>query len=136
MKRRNQVVVAILRFVVERHPLLDDLGQGRGIERLAGGRDGGEDILDEIDEIAPIAVGKPDERLARTLLEGQRPRLMTLGAGDQGRERAMIERFSTSTWGAERSAPLSSNDGFSVVAPTSVIVPSSMTAGSCPAANG
>ena len=40
---------------------------------------------------------------------------------------AASSRFSTSTWLRESSAPFSSKDGFSVVAPTRMMVPSSTT---------
>ena len=43
------------------------------------------------------------------------------------RARRASSRLSTSTCARDRSAPFSSKDGFSVVAPTSVMVPSSMT---------
>ena len=40
---------------------------------------------------------------------------------------ASSRRFSTSTWQRDRSAPFRAKDGFSVVAPTRVTVPSSTT---------
>ena len=60
VQRGNQIVVAVLGLVVEGNPFLDDIRQSGRIEQLAV-RVGGEQIFDQVDEIAPIAVGETDE---------------------------------------------------------------------------
>ena len=78
------------------------------------------------EHVAAVAVGHGDHRLrappASAAARGPRtPRPWPAGVSSA----SSSSRFSTKTWQRESSAPLSSNDGFSVVAPTSVTTPCS-----------
>ena len=68
-----------------------------------------------------------DERRARLIVERQLPALDGLGARKQLFDRGGVERLETSTRARDSSGAMSSKDGFSVVAPTSTMVPSSIT---------
>ena len=98
-----------------------------GVEDLAGPR-GAPDLLGQRQRGAAVAVGHAQQHRPRLLVERQRacPR-------SPRRARAALPRLSSpsgwniSTRARDRSAALSSKDGFSVVAPTSMTVPSSIT---------
>jgi hypothetical protein len=101
--------------------------QGRecgGIERL-GNRDR-EQRFGLIEQEPAVAIRRGDERFARFGGEGQRAAGQGFGAFQQlFRAPPLSSRRRISTCARERRAALSSKLGFSVVAPTSVIVPSS-----------
>jgi len=84
-----------------------------------------EELLGQVDDIAPVAVGDRAERGARLGSERQLAALGGLRALDERLERGVSSRRRTRTWQRESRAALSSKEGFSVVAPTSVTVPSS-----------
>ena len=68
-----------------------------------------------------------DQRLARLRVERQRPLLGCSARSNSSLQRRLVEPVEHQHGGAATaSAPLSSKEGFSVVAPTSVMVPSSM----------
>ena len=119
--------MAVLRLVVDRRAPLHDLDQPRRVQRLARAR-GAPDFLGERQHRAAVAVGHADERLARL-------RRRAAAASPPGARRGRAALRAPRARADERRAraratsseALSSNDGFSVVAPISVIEPSSIT---------
>ena len=72
MQRRDQVVVTVLAFVIDRRAPLDDLEEGGGIERLTLAR-GTPDLLGERQRGAAVGVGKVDEERSRVFVKRQSP---------------------------------------------------------------
>ena len=119
--------MAVLRLVVDRRAPLHDLLQRRGVEDLAW-RGGAPDFLGQRQRARPSPSAMPHQRRARIRVERQRlcPR-SARRAPAAFRSPPRRAARNTSTRARDSSAALSSNDGFSVVAPTSTMVPSSIT---------
>ena len=83
MKSRDEIVVPLLRLVVDRCAPLHRLNEALGIERRRAWRDRREQVFDHVQEVPAIAVGEADE--GRLSFSGQRngPFLERLGAGDE-----------------------------------------------------
>ncbi len=86
---RDEVVVALLGLVVERRPLLDPLGQLRGVQRRCVFRQVLQ-LLDHVEQVAAVAVGHRDERSARLVVERHGLHFL-LGADEEGFERGGVE---------------------------------------------
>ena len=115
--------MALAVLVVDRDAALQQRGQAGGIERLV--EVDVEQGLGLVEQEAAVAVGAGDQRVARFGGQRQRPADHRLGALDQFASACSSSRRRISTWQRDSSAALSSKLGFSVVAPTSVTVPSS-----------
>ena len=92
MQRRDQIVVAVGRLVVDRRPPLQDLLQLRGIEDLAFAR-GAPDLFGEGQRGAAVAVGHPHQHGARLRIQRQPLALDLLGMGEQLLHRDRIKRM-------------------------------------------
>ena len=101
MQGGDEIVVAVLRFVVERRAALHDLLQLRGVEGLvlAGGAP---DFLRQRERGAAVAVGHADELRARFRVERQRLAFDLFGARQQLLDRGGIERFEHQHAGARQ----------------------------------
>ena len=113
-------------LVVERHAPLhraDQPGRIERLDRLHAGK-----FFHQIEQIAAIAIGHGAQgwRAHRRSAAGSRRNGLPRAASSIS-SAASSSRRSTSTWARDSSAPFSSKDGFSVVAPTSTTVPSSTT---------
>ena len=82
MQRRDQVVVAVGGFVVDRRAALQDVLQLLGVEDLAFAR-GAPDFFGERQRGAAVAVGHPHQHGARLGIERQLPALDLFGMGEQ-----------------------------------------------------
>jgi hypothetical protein len=118
--------VPVLALVVDRRAALDDALQALGVECLAR-RSRPPGLLGQRERGTPVAIGHAHQHRARLLVERQRPALGLLGAVSSFRIAASSSEAKVSTRARDRSAALSSKDGFSVVAPTRITVPSSIT---------
>ncbi len=81
--------MAVLGFVVERRPLLHRLGHPRGVQRRR--RIDAEQLLHEIEKIAPVAVRHRLEGLAPLGIDRQGAAHFGLGTGDQGVQGRTVE---------------------------------------------
>ena len=119
--------MAVLRLVVDRRAALHDLLQFGGVEFLvlAGGAP---DFLGQRERGAAVAIGHADERdrAHRASSGSGRPSICSARASSFSIAAASSD-LNTSTRARDSSGALSSNDGFSVVAPTRMMVPSSIT---------
>jgi hypothetical protein len=86
---RDEVVVALLGFVVQRRPLLDGLGQ-RGRVEGRGALGQFLQLLDHVQQVAAVPVGHGDERAARLVLERDGAHFL-LGAGEERFECGGVE---------------------------------------------
>ncbi len=132
--QRRDLIVEVLAALVEAHVgAADDRARGVDIETvslplgLGKIRRG----LQEIQHAARIAVRRGQQQLARGRLElepqrAQAPLLIGERAVEElGRGPPASSGFSTYTRARDKSALLTSKEGFSVVAPTKMSVPSS-----------
>ena len=111
-------------LVVDRDAALQERRQPGGIERF--GQVDREQRLGLVEQEAAVAIGAGDQRVARLGRERQGAALESPRRGRAAcSSAAWSSRWRISTCARLSSAALSSNDGFSVVAPTSVTVPSS-----------
>ena len=127
VQRGDQVVVAVLRLVVDRRAALQHLLQRRGVEDLARAwprarlpRPASARRGRRHRPCGPARRAPPRRAAAacpRPPRHGPRSRRIAASSSDRN----------TITRARDSSAALSSKDGFSVVAPTSVTVPSSIT---------
>ena len=136
MQRRDQIVMAVGRLVVDRRAALQDLLQLRGVENLVLAR-GTPDLLGERQRRAAVAIGHAHQHGARfrhrAAASCPRP---PRHAQTAFRSRPHRASETPARAPATASAALSSKDGFSVVAPTITTVPSSMTGRKNPAGRG
>ena len=58
----NQIVMPVRRLVIKRHALLNRLGQSLGRERQRPFRNTGENFLDKIENVAPVAISHGNQR--------------------------------------------------------------------------
>ena len=84
-----------------------------------------EQVLGQVQQVAAVAVGHGAQRRRAPRRPAAGRGRSRLGPLQQRSSAASSSRRSTSTWQRDSSAPFSSNDGFSVVAPTRVTMPSS-----------
>ena len=91
VQRADQIVVAVLRLVVDRRAALHDLLQGGDVEDLAGAG-GAPNLFGERERGAAVAVGHADQRSARLVIERQLLAFDRFGAlqqlFDRGRRQA------------------------------------------------
>ena len=92
MQRRDQVVMAVGRLVVDRRAALQDLLQLHGIEDLAPAR-GAPDLFGQRQRGAAVAVGHPHQHGAGLGIERQLSALDCLGMDEQLFDRRRIERM-------------------------------------------
>ena len=126
--QRRDLVVERLAALVEaaqapRDRRFDERDVDRRSLRLAGGR---RELLDEVEQPPPVAVGVADQRIARRVVDRRRrasPRATARSSScaSSGADSGS----STYTAARDSSALFTSNDGFSVVAPMNVSKPCS-----------
>ena len=92
MQRRDQIVMAVGGFVVDRRAALQDLLQLRGVEDLVLAR-GAPDLFGERQRGAAIAIGHPHQHRARLRIERQLPALDLFGMRVKLFDRGSIERM-------------------------------------------
>ena len=92
MQRRDQVVVAVGRLVVDRRAALQDVLQLHGIEDLAAAC-GAPDLLGQSQRGAAVAIGHPHQHGARLGIERQRLAFGLLGMNEQFFDRVRVERM-------------------------------------------
>ncbi len=99
--RRDQVVMAVGGFVVDRRSPLQDVLQLHGVEDLAGPR-GAPDFLGQCQRCPAVAVGHPHQHSARLRIERQFSAFDYLGMGEQFFDRRRIERMKHQHTGARQ----------------------------------
>jgi hypothetical protein len=127
MQRRDQIVVAVLRLVVDRRAALQDVLQAAAL-KVSPSRAARQTSSASVSAARPSPSAIRTSTARASASSGSFSALDLLGAGEQFLDRRGVERLETPARGPATTArALSSNDGFSVVAPTSTTVPSSIT---------
>ncbi len=128
VQRGDQVVVAVLAACRRSARGAARSPAARAASKISPGARGAPDFLGQRQRGAAVAVGHADQRRARLGIERQRLALDLFGARQQLLDRRLIERPETPARARATAArAFSSKDGFSVVAPTRAMVPSSIT---------
>ena len=125
---RDQIVMAVLRLVVDRRAPLHDLLQARRRRTSRPARAARQTSSASVSAARPSPSAMRMSDSARLGIERQLLAFDRLGAGRAAsRSPSASSDLNTSTRARDSSGAISSNDGFSVVAPTSTMVPSSIT---------
>ena len=101
MQGTDQIVVAVLLFVVDRGAPLHHLLQFRSIKDLARSRRA-PNLFGERERRPAVPVSHPDERLPSLRVQGQLPALDRFGTREQSRERNFIKRPENKHAGARK----------------------------------
>jgi hypothetical protein len=99
VERGDQVVVALLRLVVQRGALLDVVGERGGVQGGAGVWEGLE-LFGHVEEVAAVAVGHGDQGAAGVVVQGQPVADEVFGTVEECGQGGFVEAFEDEDLGA------------------------------------